>query len=43
MGITEKEALKQLVENDLETMKKAEEKFKMLEERSKRKHQGTHT
>ena len=43
MGITEKEALKQLVENDLETMKKAEEKFKMLEERSKRKHRARFT
>jgi hypothetical protein len=35
-GVTEKEALKQLVEENLETMKSAEVKFKTLEERSKR-------
>ena len=40
-GITQKEALKQLVEENLETMKKAEDKFKTLEERHKRKHQKT--
>jgi hypothetical protein len=39
MGITKKEALKQLVEGNLETMEKAEAKFKALEERSKRKRQ----
>ena len=43
MGITEKETLKQLVEDNLETMEKAEARFKMLEERSKRKHRGTGT
>jgi len=37
MGITEKEALKQLVEGNLETMEKAEEIFKKLEERSKKR------
>jgi len=35
-GVTEKEALKQLVEDNLETMEKAEEKFKRLEKCSKR-------
>lgn len=39
MGITEKEALKQLFENDVEAMAKAEERFKRIEERSKRKNQ----
>lgn len=43
MGITEKEALKLLVEDNLETMEKADDKFKMLEKRSKRKHQRTGT
>lgn len=42
-GITEKEALKQLVEDNLETMEKAEGKFKRLEKYSKRKHKGTET
>jgi site-specific recombinase XerD len=41
MGITEKEALKQLFANDVEAMAKAEEKFKRIEERSKRKRHGT--
>ena len=36
MGITEKEAMKQLVEGNLETLEKAEAKFMKLEERSKR-------
>jgi len=40
-GITQKDAIKQVVENNLETMKKAEDKFKTLEERHKRKHQST--
>ena len=43
MGITEKEALRQLVEDNLETLEKAEAKFKKLDERSKRKNQGTGT
>jgi hypothetical protein len=33
MGITEKEALKQLIEDDLGTMAKVEERFKRLDER----------
>jgi integrase len=37
-GITQKEALKQLIEDNLETMTKTEQKFKRLEERSERKH-----
>jgi len=37
-GITEKEALKQLIEYNLETMAKAEQRFKRLEERSEREH-----
>lgn len=41
MGITEKEALKQLFANDVKAMAKAEEKFKRIEERSKRKRHGT--
>jgi integrase len=41
MGITEKEALKQLFANDVKAMAKAEEKFKRIEERSKRKRYGT--
>jgi hypothetical protein len=41
MGITEKEALKQLFQNDVKAMAKAEEKFKRIEERSKRKRHGT--
>ena len=38
MGITQKEALAEMVKEDLETMESAEEKFKKLEERIKRKH-----
>jgi hypothetical protein len=41
MGITETEALRQLVEDDLKTMENAEEKFKKMEERIKGKRQGT--
>ena len=37
MGITEKEALRQLVEDNLETLEKAEARFKKLEARSKRR------
>lgn len=37
MGITEKEALKQLVENNLADLEKAESKFRKLEETSSRK------
>ena len=36
-GITEKEALRQLVEDDLKTMDNAEVKFKKMEERIKGK------
>jgi len=43
MGITEKEALKQLIEDDLRTMEEAGGKFKRMEERLKRKRQGTDT
>jgi len=43
MGITKKEALKQLVDGNLETMKKAEARFKKLEERSKKKQRQTDT
>ena len=43
MGITEKEALKQLIESNLLSMEAAEIKFKMLEKRSNRKRQGTGT
>jgi len=43
MYVVEKEALKQLIEDGLETMAKAEERFNRLEERSKRKHRGTGT
>ena len=35
-GITRKEALEQLVEENLETMKKGEEEFKKLEKRAKK-------
>jgi len=40
-GITEKEALKELLEDNLKTMDKAEATFKKLEERSKKRHKGT--
>jgi integrase len=43
MGTTEEEALKQLLNNDLEAIVKEEDKFKRLKERSKRKHQKTAT
>lgn len=43
MGITEKEALRQLVVDNLETLEKAEAKFKKLDERSKRKQHYTDT
>jgi vacuolar-type H+-ATPase subunit I/STV1 len=42
-GITEREALRELVEDDLKTMENAEEKFKKMEERIKGKPQGTGT
>jgi hypothetical protein len=35
-GITQKEALEQLVEENLETLEKAEEKFKKLETKTKK-------
>ena len=35
MGITQKEALAELVKEDLETMENAEKKFKKLEEKIK--------
>jgi hypothetical protein len=38
-GVTEKEALKQLVEENLEIMKDSEGKFRKLEENMKRKRQ----
>jgi hypothetical protein len=38
-----REALKQLVEDDPGTMEKVEAKFKTLQERFKREHQGTGT
>jgi hypothetical protein len=40
-GITEKEALKELLEDNLKTMDKAEANFKRLEKRSKKRHKGT--
>jgi integrase len=42
-GITQKEALRQLVEDDLKTMENAEEKFKRMEERIKGKRKETGT